>query len=101
MRQFLSVSLLTITVSMLGCGGGLKTEVVTPPPPPAAKSLLEAVASSGELGSGAASIREALEKLKTTDAAKAETLLKDLDELEKTNAPAKIKEKAKAMAEKL
>jgi hypothetical protein len=74
---------------------------VTPPPPTPAKAMLTDVATSGELGSGAASIREALEALKKTDAAKGEELLKDLDDLEKTSNPAQIKAKAKAMADKL
>jgi hypothetical protein len=57
--------------------------------------MLEAVAQSGELGSGAETIREALTTQGATE------LLKDLDELEKLSNPSQIKAKAKAMAEKL
>lgn len=91
---------LLIGVSLVGCGG-VESTAVTPPPPPQAKALLSDVANSGELGSGASMIRDSLESLKATDAAKAEELLKELDELEKMSDAAKIKAKAKAMSEKL
>ena len=84
-----------------GCSSSLPTEQVTPPAPPAAKAQLSDVAASGELGSAASSIRESLEALKATDSAKAEELLKQLTELEGLADPAKIKAKAKAMADRL
>lgn len=88
---------------LVGCGGGgIPAPVaVTPPPPPAVKSLLEDVAKSGELGSGAEGIRTALTELKASNGPVAEELLKELDQLEKLNDPVKIKAKAKAMAGKL
>ena len=91
-------------VSLAGCGGGtanIPEEAVTPPAAPAAKAMLTDVANSGELGSGASMIREALEAMKATDAAKVEPLLKEMTELEGMSDPAKIKAKAKAMADKL
>lgn len=92
-----------LCIWLVGCGGSpsVTTEAVTPPPPPAAKALLTDVAGSGELGSGAETIRQALEELKATDAAKAEGLLKELGEMEVMSDPNKIKAKAKAMADKL
>lgn len=90
-----------ICLALVGCSNQPTPQAVTPPPPPAAKALLEDVAKSGELGSGAESIRQALEQLKATDSAKAEKLLTELGELETTSDPAKIKTKAKAMADQL
>lgn len=92
---------LLLGLSLLGCGGGVSSTSVTPPPPPPAKAMLDEVATSGQLGSGASMIRDSLESLKASDAAKAEALLKELDELETMSDAAKIKAKAKAMADKL
>lgn len=86
---------LCLSLFAIGCGGGAVSTPVEPPPPPPAKAMLEAVAQTGELGSGAETIREALTTQGASD------LLKDLDELEKLSNPAQIKAKAKAMAEKL
>lgn len=88
---------------LMGCGGGgIPAPVsVTPPPPPAVKALLEDVARTGELGSGAEGVRTALTELKASNGPVAEELLKELDQLEKLSDPAKIKAKAKAMADKL
>ena len=88
----------------IGCGGGtanIPEEAVTPPAAPPAKAMLNDVANTGELGSGASLIRDALEAMKATDAAKVEPLLKEMTELEGMSDPAKIKAKAKAMADKL
>lgn len=86
-----------------GCGGvaNIPEEKVTPPPAPPAKAMLEDIAKSGELGSGASLIREALEAMKATEPAKVEPLLKEMGELEGMSDPAKIKAKAKSMANKL
>ncbi len=99
----LTAGVLAVSLCLTGCGGPRDPSTaanVTAPPAPA-KALLEEVASSGQLGSGAETIRQALEGMKATDAAKAEELLKELAVLEKTTGAAKIKEKAKAMAAKL
>ena len=95
------LGILVGSVGISGCGNAVAPEAVTPPPPPAAKALLSDVANSGELGSGASTIRDALATLQATDAAKADPLLKEMDELETLSDPAKIKAKAKAMADKL
>lgn len=95
------IALILICGLSAGCGTGAVSEAVTPPPTPPAKALLGDVAASGELGSGAASIRDALTELKATDSAKADELLTELDQLETLSDPAKIKARAKAMADKL
>lgn len=101
----LVVALGAISVLTVGCGGGSNVpppQSVTPPAaPPAAKQMLLNVAESGELGSGEMSIREDLTKLKATDAAKADSLLQDLDQLKAATDPEQIKSMAKAMADKL
>lgn len=102
LHKFLLASCFGLTLALLaGCGNDVESVPVEAPPPPAAKALLTDVANSGELGSGASLIRDSLEQLKTTDPAKAEPLLKELDELEGMSDPAKIKAKAKSMADKL
>jgi hypothetical protein len=102
-RNSLHVAALLCGMMLCGCGGGanIPEESVTPPPPTPAKQMLTDIANSGEVGSGASMIRDALESMKATDAPKAEELLKDLTELEGLGDPAKIKAKAKAMADKL
>lgn len=101
-KSLLKATFALAMLSFVGCGpASVTSEPVTPAPPPAAKAMLTELASSGELGSGAESIRAALEELKATDAAKGEDLLKDMDQLEKMTDPSKVKAKAKAMADKL
>ncbi|MBI1314259.1 hypothetical protein GC176_23435 [bacterium] len=97
------IALLCSLCLATGCGSTVDDHPVevTPVTPPA-KVMLEQVAEAGVLGSDAMSIREALEQMKASgDAAKADELLSDLDELEKTSGEAQIKQKAKAMAAKL
>ena len=65
------------------------------------KSMLEDVAQSGELGSGAQEIRDALDQMKASGDPKADELLSDLDELERMTSPAAVKRKAQEMADKL
>lgn len=90
--------LLTATVLLAGCGVNEVEEKVAPAGPPPVKAMLEGVAQTGELGSGAMEIREGIEKL---DGPKAEELKNDLAELEKATTPEEVKAKAKAMADKL
>lgn len=85
---------------VLGCGPTETTQTVTPPQNPI-KPTLESIADTGVVDSGTVLVREELEKMKSTDSAKAEDLLKDLDQLESMNDPAAIKAKAKAMVGKL
>jgi hypothetical protein len=83
---------------VLGCGGERVQSVE--PPKNRSKTVLESVAQTGILNSGIMVVKEELEQMKATDAAKAEGLLKDLDQLEKMNDAARIKAKAKEMAAK-
>lgn len=86
-----------------GCGYGtvdVQTESVQPAGA-SAKKMLESIAQSGELTSEVMSIQEELEKLKSTDEAKATALLSDLTALQALNNPQQIKQKAKEMADKL
>lgn len=85
---------------MLGCGNGETVQSVTPPTNQA-KQVLESVAQTGILDSGMVIVQEELEAMKATDAAKAEALLKDLDQLQKMSDAPRIKAKAKEMAGKL
>lgn len=100
-RKWFHVAALLCGMMLCGCGGSIPEESVTPPPPTPAKQMLTDIANSGEVGSGASLIRDALEAMKATDAPKAEELLKELTELEGMVDSAKIKAKAKAMADKL
>jgi hypothetical protein len=97
--KFLSALLLCVAV---GCGTSTPSTEITPPPATdAIKMGLQSAAEQGVVDSGLVSVREELEKLKATDAAKAEDLLKDLAQLEKMSGADKIKSKAKDMIKKL
>lgn len=99
LSQLLAVGLLA---ALAGCSGTVSdTPVEVEQKEVPAKAMLESVAESGELGSGAMEIRDALEGMKAAGDPKADELLKDLDELEATSNPAQIKQKAAAMAAKL
>lgn len=101
--NFLRIVVLLSIVALFGCQSE-SVSVEQPEALPAAenaKVLLEGVAETGQLGSGAMSLRESLEELKQADAAKADPLLADLDELESLTDPAAIKAKAREMADKL
>lgn len=88
------ILVLLSVVAIVGCG-----ETVTPPPtPPAAesaKTVLQEIAQSGQVGSGAMTLRENLEELNK------QALVTDLDALEGMSDPAQIKAKANEMLGKL
>jgi uncharacterized lipoprotein YajG len=94
------ISLVLALLVLTGCGSGETVQAVTPPANRAA-SILESVAKTGVRDSGLVIVREELEKMKATDAAKAEALLNDLAQLEQARDAGSIKAKAKAMADKL
>ena len=62
---------------------------------------LEQIAETGMVDSAVFSLRESLEKMRKTDASKAEELLKALDELEKLEDKGKVREHAAEMISKL
>ena len=97
------IALIGLFGFVLGCGGGTTsdTPVKVEQKETPLKVMLDEVATSGQLGSGAMSIRDALEGMKANGDAKAVELLTDLDDLEKTSDPAMLKKKAAAMAKKL
>ncbi len=109
LRKIFATALLcglsSLPVLTSGCGGA--EEVATEPKntatgdPASVKKLLLNVADSGTLGSAVMSIRDELNELKATDAAKADALLQDLAQMAKTTDPDQIKSQARAMADKL
>ncbi len=88
-------------LAVIGCGGGETSTSVEPPGQEQIKPALETVAETGVIDSGLMTVREEAEAMKETDAAKADELLKDLDELESLSDPAEVKAKAQQMIDKL
>lgn len=87
-----------------GCSGGdhaVKVEPAKVAPTQSLKAGLNDIAQSGELGSGVETLDEEVEKLRATDAAKADELAKEMETLKSLNNPAKIKAQAKKMADSL
>lgn len=99
--RFIAFLLVLGMVAVLGCQASETTTTVEEPGQEQIKPALEAVAQSGVIDSSLMVVREEAEAMKATDAAKAEELLKDLDELEALSDPEQIKAKAKEMAGKL
>ncbi|MGQ9821332.1 MAG: hypothetical protein ACUVQK_05680 [Thermogutta sp.] len=100
MRLMFSFALL---LPMLGCGQQTPSQSVQPPDPnQEIRSALQQVADSGVVDSGLMVVRERLEAMQKTDAAKAQTLLQDLSQLESmTGNPNQAKAKAQEMLGKL
>lgn len=93
-----------VVAVLVGCGSGTVGDTViesTPAAAPPVKAMLEEVAESGQLGSGAMEIRDTLENMKAAGEPKAEELLSDMTKLEGAGSPDAIKKQAKAMADKL
>ncbi|MCS7237786.1 MAG: hypothetical protein NZ899_05880 [Thermoguttaceae bacterium] len=89
-----------------GCGGSTgpgaqKVQPVQVQPTDAMRSALESIAQSGQVGSEGLTIQENIEKLRASDASKADQLAKDYQELQATTDPAKVKAKAAEMLKKL
>lgn len=104
--KILSTILLLFIITIMGCGGASSesaTENETNNITSTAdmKAALESIAKTGEMGSAAMGFRETLDGLKQSDAAKADKLLADLDELEAASSPAAVKKIAKQMVDKL
>jgi hypothetical protein len=93
-------SLVLVVLVMVGCGDGGPAPVAVQPPAQATgsdavKLILDGVASSGELGSGAEGLRTAVKALNKPE------LLADVDALEGMTDPEAAKAKAKEMIGKL
>ncbi len=98
---FLRCLLLLSVVAVIGCAESGPTPTQNAmPASDQAKSALQSVADTGQVDSGLVIVRDQLESMKATDSAKAEELLKDLDELEKLSGDA-AKKKATEMIGKL
>ncbi len=103
MRQFALVVAL-VGFAAVGCGGdgGQVMEASVPPAEAQMKSMLEKAAESGEsMGSGAMILQEGIDSIRERDAAKADALQKEYEELSIATEPAKVKSSARAMLDKL
>jgi len=98
---FLALALLL--ASLVGCGGIVDKPVKVTPPASidSIKAALNDVIASGEVGSGGAAIEMDIEKVRATDAAKADALKKAYDELSAARDPSQVKAKAQEMMSKL
>ena len=65
------------------------------------KQRLQEISASGQGGSSVIGLRPSIEALQATDAAKAQQLLTDLDNLESAQTPEQVKQIATRMAAKL
>jgi hypothetical protein len=103
MRYLQFVFVMILVGALAGCGSGDSPKAVTPPAATdAMKATLTEVAQTGQLNSGAMSLEGDIERLRATDAAKADALKKDYDELMSAgNNPVKAKAKAQEMLGKL
>ena len=98
--SLLCVALVALTFS--GCGpGSTEVQPIAVSPKDMLKANLQSPAETGTLGSEMVVIEENIEKLAAEDAAKADVLRADLEELKKANNPSKVKSKAKEMIGKL
>jgi hypothetical protein len=86
----------------IGCGPRvIKVEQPKLTPVDSIKAYLEAIAGTGRMGSEVDLLEEGIQKLKGTDAAKGDALLKDLQQLKSLTDPARVTAKAKEMLGKL
>ncbi len=94
---------LLLTTVFMGCGQSTPATKVQPPDPnQEIRSALQQVAETGVVDSGLMVVRERLETMRETDAAKAQALLQDLSQLESmTGNPNQAKAKAAEMLGKL
>ncbi len=102
--RFVSLITLLLMASLLfGCGPSVTTKSVKETTPQdQIKSALQQVANTGQVDSGLMVVREQLEAMKSTDEAKAQALLQDLDQLEAlANRPQQARAKAQEMLGKL
>lgn len=94
---------LLFSVALVGCGPSpeLTGTVVEKPSIEVIRTTLEQLAETGQMGSDIGLISGELEKMRATDAAKADELSKDLEALMSSSGPNATKAKAKEMLGKL
>lgn len=103
MRQLAFVVAL-LGLGAVGCGGdgGQVMEASVPPAEVQMKSMLEDAAKTGQsMGSGAMILMEGIDSIRERDAAKADALQQEYEELSIATEPAKVKSSAQAMLDKL
>lgn len=93
--------MLILLVTFVGCTREIAVEPPRVEATEAVRSRLEEVAKTGQVGSEVILIEEALKRLQETDAAKANELLQDLEQLQGTVDPAKARALAEEMLGKL
>lgn len=101
-QRFRQTLLASLAAGLLGCGSDLpKPQSVDPAPPPTLKQLLTEVTESGAVESGGAEIEAEIEKLKSTNEAKAKQLSEDFKKLQTLPDEEAVKALAKKMVETL
>lgn len=91
---------LLLVLAFAGCGG--RSGASPDATPATAKAVLQGIAQSGEpLGKEREDLEKAFQNLKSSDAAKGEKLLQQLQELSSLNRAPEIRAKAAAMASQL
>ena len=100
--KYLALMVLGAAV-LVGCGAKPQFEggADETSPEETVKTTLEQMVQTGQAGSNIGEMMQALEKMKETDAAKAEALLEDANQLMSSPSSAAIKTKAKEMLDKL
>jgi len=103
LRGLFVACVLVVAMASGGCGrrGPAPIRVEVPPAVTQLRALLEGYATSGELDSGIVAIREQIDVLRGTDAAKADALAAELPKLESSKGAAAVKKQAEAMLGKL
>ena len=100
--RFLLLTIIFGSVTtIIGCGDGHAPSRSVEPPPPSAKATLQEIAASGNLSAKKVQLKEELEGMGESEPEKAEELLADYEQLTSLSGAAKIKAKAKEMADKL
>ncbi len=105
MRTLACLLCMVLAAGFVGCNSGADNDEVIVNkdynPITELKSGLEGIEKSGRIGSGFGSLKGAIIDLRKKDAAKADALEKELNELAGLSDPAKVKAKAKEIIGKL
>jgi hypothetical protein len=95
--------LAVVFAALVGCGsvGDTPTAVTPPASTDSIKAALNDVVQTGQLGSGGMTLEQEIENLRASDAAKADALKSDYEQLKGMTDPARAKAKAQEMLGKL